>query len=441
MLWRDIGHDAWQNLWRKKSRTFLTMTGVAIGIFTIFVTVALADGIKNFLVYQMKSYGNPKAIQVYLKGGFNPDRMFQMRMSGLGRTPKPLREEVGRFELKFLKEENLRSLRTLPGVKSVGALLFFPLNSIRLDGQSEKFDVVQIPFVAGESLDLVAGRNFAAKDAHEVILSYSYIAAFGYQRAEELLGKQVIVSVPRIPFAQIFLSLGGKEKQQDYQATIVGFLSEGLLSTAAYFPEDFAVAMGRFSFGLPNLFTPENYGFMARVVVEREELIPTVERQIEAQGYHTISVLDRMENLSNTFRVVQGVLSLFGLIAVLVAGLGIINTLVMSINERKREIGVMKAVGATRGNITMLYAVEAAAIGACGCIQGLVAGVVVGNLVNLAAAHFYPGYWKVNALMSFDNPFLIPALLLFGTIIGLLAGIYPARSAASLDPIRALKYE
>jgi putative ABC transport system permease protein len=441
MLWQDIFTDAAHNLLRKKLRTFLTTAGVAIGIFTVFLTLALAVGIKNFLTYQMRTYGNTKVLQVHLKGGFSPERMLHSRMGGLGQTPKPLKDESTRFEMKMLDEEKLQQIRSLEGVKSVGPMVFAILNSIRLYQSEERFDVVQLPFIAGESLELVAGREFSSAAAAEVILSYSYVPAFGYRTPEELLGKEVVVSVARVPPAQFFLARMLKEKLKNFRVKIVGFVGEGLLSTAAYFPENFAIEMGRFSFGIDNLFTPQNYGFIARVVVNDEKHVLQVQSRIEELGFRASSVLEQLEAINKLFLTIEGVLSLFGVIAIVVACLGIINTLIMSIHERRREIGVMKAVGATQGEITLLYAVEAATIGLCGSISGIAIGMAVGGIGNVVAAHLYPGYWRAHMLFWLGDFTVLAALMLFGCIVGLLAGIYPARKAAKLDPIRALKYE
>ena len=440
MLASDIFRDVLNNLRRKKLRTWLTVSGVAIGIFTVCITLALATGIKNFLAFQIRTYGNTKVIQVYLKGGFNPERLFTSRMGGLGKTPKPLTNEANRFDIKFLNEEKLAGIRALPGVVSVGPYVFCVMNSVRLADSEVKFDIVQIPFVSGEALDLAAGKHFSTPTAHEVILSYSYIEAFGGRQPEDLLGKQVIVAVSRIPFAQIFLP-SFKEKIQEFPATIVGFIPAGLISTAAYFPEVFAEELGRFSFGVDNLFTAKNYGFVARVVVADEQAIPQLKPKIEAQGFHAVSILERVDTLYQVFRLIQGLLSLFGIIALVVAALGIINTLMMAIHERKREIGVMKAVGATQGNIMALYAAEAATIGSLGSLLGIAIALFIGHVANLFAAGLYPGYWKAHELFAIESWWLLPMLMLFGGVIGLCAGLYPASQAARLDPIRALKAE
>lgn len=441
MLWHDMLHDAARNMVRKKLRTALTSAGVAIGIFTVFLTLALAAGIKNFLSYQVRTYGNTKVLQVHLQGGFSPDRMLHSRVGGLGQTPKPLKDEDVRFEMKMLNEEKLQHIRRLDGVKSVGPMVIVILNSIRLYGGEDRFDVVQLPFISGEDIDLVCGRQFSSADAAEVILSYSYAEAFGKHKPEQLLGEEVVVTVARVPPAQFFLASLLKEKRKEFRARIVGFVGEGLLSTAAYFPENFAIEMGRFSFGIDNLFTPQNYGYMARVIVNDERHIPQIQKSIKELGFHVSSVLDRLESLNKLFLTIQGVLSLFGVIAIVVASLGIINTLIMSIHERRREIGVMKAVGATSGEITWLYALEASSIGFFGSLSGIFLGVLVSIAGNMAAAHLYPGYWRAHPLFWWSDIGVSIGLVTFGCVVGLMAGVYPARKAARLDPIRALKYE
>jgi putative ABC transport system permease protein len=138
--------------------------------------------------------------------------------------------------------------------------------------------------------------------------------------------------------------------------------------------------------------------------------------------------------------VIQAVLSIFGLIALAVASLGIINTLIMAIYERTREIGVMKAVGASKGTIRLLFTFEAGSIGFWGGLVGVVLAWIVGQIINFASHLTFLQDYKSFNISAFPL-WLILLVVGLSTGIALVAGLLPANRAANLDPIEALRYE
>ena len=133
-------------------------------------------------------------------------------------------------------------------------------------------------------------------------------------------------------------------------------------------------------------------------------------------------------------------LSVFGLIALAVASLGIVNTLILAIYERTREIGVMKAVGASKGTIRLLFTVEAGSIGFWGGLIGVTVAWTTGQIINLVShVTFLRDYRDFN--ISAFPLWLVLAVIALSTGIALLAGLLPANRAAGLDPIEALRYE
>jgi putative ABC transport system permease protein len=147
-----------------------------------------------------------------------------------------------------------------------------------------------------------------------------------------------------------------------------------------------------------------------------------------------------LAEINSIFSVIQIGLSTFGIIALIVASIGIINTLMMSIYERTREIGVMKAVGATRGTIRLLFTMEGAALGFIGGVVGVALGYVAGQLLNIIGSYTflsdYPAFEM--SVFSIDMVLMVIAIT---TVISLLAGLYPANRAAKLDAVEALRYE
>lgn len=166
-----------------------------------------------------------------------------------------------------------------------------------------------------------------------------------------------------------------------------------------------------------------------------------VQARIKELGYSAFSLNDALQNAKRVFIILDIVLSLIGSIALAVASLGIINTMVMSILERTREIGIMKAIGGSDGDIRRIFLIEAAAIGVMGGAAGVALGWIVGRIINFGANQYIVSQGGTAGNL-FSLPFwLIGAAIGFSIVVSLLAGSYPAARAARLDPIQALRHD
>jgi putative ABC transport system permease protein len=177
------------------------------------------------------------------------------------------------------------------------------------------------------------------------------------------------------------------------------------------------------------------------VRVKNPSQIRAIEDAIKKMGFNTFSILDATRSLQQFFAVLDLFLGIFGSLALAVASIGIVNTLVMAILERRREIGIMKAIGASDGDVKKLFFAEAGAMGILGGIVGVALGWAIGQAINLGTniylkrqalppEHFWAVPW-----------WLVGAAIVFAFIVSLLSGLYPASRAARLDPVQALRYE
>jgi putative ABC transport system permease protein len=166
-----------------------------------------------------------------------------------------------------------------------------------------------------------------------------------------------------------------------------------------------------------------------------------VQRQIEAMGYSAFSLNDALQGAKRAFLILDIVLFLIGSIALTVASLGIMNTMVMSILERTREIGIMKAIGGDDRDIRRVFLIEASAIGLLGGVAGVVLGWVVGRVINFGANYYIQSEGGTTGELFALPWWLIGGALAFSVLVSLAAGSYPARRAARLDPIRALRHD
>jgi putative ABC transport system permease protein len=176
------------------------------------------------------------------------------------------------------------------------------------------------------------------------------------------------------------------------------------------------------------------------VTVDSREHVEEVKAVVKKIGLTPVTIYERIGFLETIFSVVQVGLSVFGFIALVVAGLGIANTLLMATYERRREIGLMKALGMSNFGIRAMFSVEATAMGLLGGAVGLGSAYALGKIGNLLASVTFASAWEGMILFAFPW-WLFAGIMVFSAIVGLLAGLYPAVRAARLDPIQALRSE
>jgi putative ABC transport system permease protein len=177
------------------------------------------------------------------------------------------------------------------------------------------------------------------------------------------------------------------------------------------------------------------------VRVDGPTYVPSVEDAVKKMGFNVFSIVDATRSVRRFFAVLDLFLGIFGSLALAVASIGIVNTLVMAILERRREIGIMKAIGASDADVKTLFFAEAGVMGMFGGVAGVALGWVIGRVINfgtnfyLKRQHFPPEQlWSVPW-------WLVGGAILFAVLVSLLSGFYPAARAARLDPVQALRYE
>lgn len=186
----------------------------------------------------------------------------------------------------------------------------------------------------------------------------------------------------------------------------------------------------------------------AIVVVDDPEKMLLIEQTILLDGYYAFSARSLIQQVNVLFTIIQAIFGGIGAIALLVAAIGIANTMIMSILERTREIGLMKAVGATNRDVMTLFITEAGAIGMLGGIGGAATGWLLSQIINVVAGAYINAQTAASGAAPTDpiSVAIVPLWLVgfaigFSLVIGLLAGIYPALRAVQLNPVTALKYE
>jgi len=169
--------------------------------------------------------------------------------------------------------------------------------------------------------------------------------------------------------------------------------------------------------------------------------VDSVEQAIKKLGFNTFSILDASKGLQTFFKIVDSFLFIFGSLALTVACIGIVNTLVMAILERRREIGIMKAIGASDSDVRGLFFAEAGAMGMLGGFFGVIMGWVIGRVINFGTNIYFQRLGIPHEKLWAVPWWLVAAAMGVAFGVSLISGLYPASRAAKLDPVQALRYE
>ena len=463
MIVSDTIRLAFRNLGEAKLRTALTTLGVSIGIASLAGMVSLGVGLEDQLVGRFMQSGLFDAITVTPAGdlpgvmaGGNPFGRGRAGMRGRrGGAPAATPDTPPRE----LNEDAIRDLAALEGVREVYPAIRVPVQ-IRFE-QTEEFAMAAgIPLSAkgeGAFQKISAGTFFPDESASTLLLSLDMAKRLTDRDPKELVGKEVTLT-----YAAASREAGGSPagasgafalQQAEMTYTVVGIVERetgpmvgggisGVMLPLAKAKELNALAVR----GPASIFgttpAPEKRQYAALTVkVKRADKTLEIQDRIKSMGFSAFSIQDALQGAKRAFLILDIVLSLIGSIALAVSSLGIVNTMVMSILERTREIGIMKAIGGSDVDVRRIFLVEASAIGLLGGVAGVALGWMVGRVIN-----FFANLYIANQGGTPGNLFSLPLWLIAGAIgfswlVSLVAGSYPASRAAKLDPIQALRHD
>jgi putative ABC transport system permease protein len=326
---------------------------------------------------------------------------------------------------------------------------------VRREERSAKAAADTLPHAAGSLRfvrdTIVAGRFFRSDDVDEVILGNQLVTTLGFESPSEALGTTLTVEAKG-------LSPGSDRtfhyEERQLKLTVVGVWDPPSAGRHGYANQDILLPMGQIR-AMPGAQTQSalerllsggkgaSAGYPRVVVrVSRPGELFVVKDQLEQMGYRTQTLLATLESMRTAFLMMDFVLTAVGSVALVVAALGIINTLLMAVLERYREIGTYKALGASNGDIRLLFLTEAGLVGLLGGLGGLALGWVVSMVMQLAVNEYARQQGVHQPVVAFAFPwYLLGGAVLFAVVISVLAGVYPAARAAQVDPIRALRGE
>ena len=475
MTFGDTVHLALRNLRQAKLRTALTTMGVSIGIASLAGMVSLGVGLQNQLTGQFLQSGMFDAITVTpaadlrgaMVGGPFVGRGGRGRPGGRGARASGAADAPSTPAAE-LDDAAIEKLRALPGVKDAYPSVNVPVQ-LTYGDFSETFTASGVPmsareegafrtltagaFFANESdggclLSLDAAKRISAQDPSSLVgkdLTLSYAAsrgAAGAPAGEAEAGLAAMMQIQRVsaacpvvgiverePAAGPFGGRGGAGSLMIPLSRAKAISAENVTNVQALLRQS-AASQAR-----------SNAYQVVTVKVAQARMTQDVEDHIKTMGYSAFSLNDALEGAKRVFIILDIVLSLIGSIALAVSSLGIVNTMVMSILERTKEIGIMKAIGASDSDIRRIFLVEASTIGLIGGVAGFALGWLVGQVINLGA-NIYIQSQGGTAATLFSLPWwLITGALAFSLLVSVIAGSYPANRAARLEPMQALRHE
>jgi putative ABC transport system permease protein len=455
----DYIEQSLSNLHKKKLRTFLTTFGVVIGIGALVSMFSFGKGVQKNVTDNFKKMGLFNYIAVYPASGRN--RGERANMDPDDPYAQALNEELPESVNSPILDANfLEEVRDIKGVESAFPEIRFPAQ-IKFRNK-EQFSLVQVmsgDVCKSELMKLRAGKAYEVDEENSSIINDVLLRRMGIKDFEAVIGEQVEISTLALdasllnPVNMMSIMQGEKRpyNQESYTFTIVGVAERmgmgGFLPIRSdvYIPPGPAEGMKKISLtNIRDFFQPEEKlkGYSAVTIkVSSVKYIDSVKKQMKDRGLRTFALIDQLNEIKTAFMFMDMFLLAVAMIGITVASLGIINTMVMSILERYREIGIMKAVGASEKDVKKIFFFESGVIGFLGGIFGLALGWAVSMVINQIANHFLV---KQGAPYTdyFSFPWwLCTGAIAFSILISLAAGLYPAMRAARVDPIVALRHD
>jgi len=451
----DLVMLANKNLWRRKGRTLLTVLGMAIGTVSIVVMISLGIGISEWQRQSMEQWGSLNIItihQPFVWPGMPEEEMANM---------------------KLLTDEAIEEIRLMPGVVAV-APSFMINGELKFGREVGWAGIVGIDPALMDDFDFStqAGRLMDFADRYNVVAGAMVINSFMDPSGADNMRWETPVERDPLELFEQRLTLtinNARGQRRRYTLNVVGILDEKSPehSYSIFAPISVIREMNGFinqgaqqmqmndselleveneiqRNAQSNERAPMQYSQVS-VKTENVEVTKQLSAQLRDMGHQAWSVADNLEGIEQSARTMQAVLGGIGAISLLVAAIGIINTMVMSIYERTREIAVIKVLGASFSSIRWLFLAESALIGLIGGVFGLVLSHTLSFVINLYGAAMLGAEIVSPQETETIRISLIPLWLNifsmgFGALIGLLAGLYPAVRAMNLDPVTAMRH-
>lgn len=464
MIFRDQFSFAFGNLHKTRLRTILTAAGVMIGIGAMTSMVSVGVGTQRKV---MQAFGEENLLTAVM---VRPGSASESQAEPPPALDADAIEEIRRLD----GVRDAYPILNIPGMLRIGGEQFFQT----LEGMPARFLKEQIE---QNRIELLAGRPYEPGERDVIILSQRAAGRLlpeGVER-DTLLGQRVSFIVARapgerntegtgagsritpgelvLPPALESLPISDMLKQFSFglfeavelNLKVIGIIEGAgtltdFLGISLWVPIELVEPLYARSFrNLETILTGDIRGdeyAMVQVLTEDVLAVSAVQEGLREMGFRGESFLDQIAEIRRAFVLMNGFLAMIGGISLLVAAMMIVNTLVMAVMERTREIGLLKAMGASNRDVMRLFLTEAGVIGLLGGVGGIVLGKVVAEITNALANFQFERVGEVSVDLVVFPLWLIAGGIAFAMVVSLAAGYYPSRRAARVDPVVALRH-
>lgn len=424
MKFIDLLRTAIGNTFRSKARTILTVIAIFIGAFTLTLTSGVGTGVNDYIDKTVAGFGDQKSIYVQKVA----EQTAPQDDSPREYDPEESSIQTGFGSTSGLSNDDIETIENIDGVTSVDPMyMVSPTYLESADGK--KFQLSLGAPSDAEGVQVEAGE-IPAREDDEMLIPASWVEDLGFDSNEDAVGKTVDV---------VMTNMAGEDKT--FEITISG-ISQASLAGASLTPMPSSSLNEKLydyqTSGSPR-DVPDSY-FMAVANIENIDDAGQIKSQLADENMMGMTVEDQLGMFRAVINGIVWILNSFAIIALLAAGFGIVNTLLMSVQERTREIGLMKALGMSGGKVFGLFSLEAIFIGFLGSAIGAAVGVATGSIISSVLSNGLLEGLPGLSLFLFD-PIQIAIIILSVMVIAFLAGTIPAMRAARQDPINALRYE
>lgn len=413
---------AFRNLFRRKFRNIFTIASLTVAGLLLAALLAIQGGLSDFLNNQLDFLAGRDILNASTKVpvtfSFGPQQTDE---------PVEVKEDsqvTFGIEVPVFKQEDVEKIKSVEGVSEVDYSIYLDQipKSIKLSDGVKKY-VVSLSYNSFEIKDktkLLAGQNLEKNDQGLAIVSSKYLKVFGASNAEDLLGKEAII-----------------DGQRNYLFKIVGVSDKTAKGNPDFIlPFADAATIARDDIGDEELYI-NKFGSSLLVKAENEGKVKEIDAAIEKLGFDSTNAQEASESITGAVRWFFRALAI---IAFVISSAFIFSTMSVAVKDRVKEIGILKAVGATKGTIRILFSIEALLIGLISGVLSIILSVGWFTAFNFYSHQtFLKDLPEINILVL---SWLIPLQVLGTTIlVTVISAFWPAFRASSIDPIKAIRNE
>lgn len=386
---------AWRNLITKKLRTLLTIGGIVIGVAAVFFLSSFGLGLRDIVTKEILGNQSVRSISV----GTPNSKIISLNVSSVER------------------------ISALPHISEISSGFAFPgginYNNSEIEGITYGIDAYYQDMT---SLNLIEGRLLKSEDITTALVNRSALKAMGITDEASIIGQKLHVTVP-------LKNAGASKDELKNEFEVVGVIDSGA-GTEIFIP--------KFNFEALGITTYSDIKLLA----DSTASVPVLRSQIESLGFQTSSPIDTIDQINQVFGFFNVILLGFGMIGMIVAILGMFNTLTISLLERTKEIGLMISLGGRPQDMRQLFIIEATLLSLIGSIVGIITASLLAIIINFVLYQLAAARGVTQFFFLFAMPWwLIVGTIAFMIIIGLLVVHFPAKRAQHINPIEALRRE